>query len=357
MPPPPGLSAPKPSTGSSVLPGRKNPNLLGRSIIITGGAGEVGMALAHHFADRGHNVALLDNNTVAGANAELTLRHQYPEAYISYIHCDVSDWTSQALAFKRVYVKHGGNIDLVVANAGITQGALVDFDEVEPLPPSFRTLDVNLWGVVCTVKLAAHYMNKSPAHSQSFHKSIICMSSCAGLHPMPMAPLYSASKFGIIGLARSMYEVLGEKGIQINALAPGFLETSIRTLPEALSNKMIKTPMSSVVRAVKMVLAAPTMTGEVVKVNEMIIEVASFDVGPERLEIETNLNVFRQATQMMAAMKLTGKMEMATERSMEDQGLERAKENHGPATEKRNEGATEKSMEDQKLDIAMQRAM
>lgn len=74
------------------------------------------------------------------------------------------------------------------------------------------------------VKLAAWYMNKKPAaEGTSSRGSILCMSSCAGLHPLPMAPMYSVSKFGVVGLARAMADTLGEKGIQINALAPGVL--------------------------------------------------------------------------------------------------------------------------------------
>lgn len=67
-------------------------------------------------------------------------------------------------------------------------------------------------------------MNKKPPAGEGTSRgSILCMSSCAGLHPLPMAPMYSVSKFGVVGLARAMADMLGEKGIQINALAPGVL--------------------------------------------------------------------------------------------------------------------------------------
>ena len=74
------------------------------------------------------------------------------------------------------------------------------------------------------VKLAVHYMNKTDTTlDASSRGSIICTASNAGLYPLPMAPLYAATKSGIIGLVRSLARRLEKSKIQINALAPAVL--------------------------------------------------------------------------------------------------------------------------------------
>lgn len=72
------------------------------------------------------------------------------------------------------------------------------------------------------MKLAVHYMNKKSDSGVS-KGSIICTASNAGLYPLPMAPLYAATKFGVIGLVRSLERVIAKANIQINALAPAVL--------------------------------------------------------------------------------------------------------------------------------------
>jgi NAD(P)-dependent dehydrogenase (short-subunit alcohol dehydrogenase family) len=81
------------------------------------------------------------------------------------------------------------------------------------------------------VNLAVHYMNKKPRDEGATRGSIICTASNAGLYPLPIAPLYAASKFGVVGLVRSTARVVEKAGIQINALAPavlGMLNSSSR---------------------------------------------------------------------------------------------------------------------------------
>ena len=73
------------------------------------------------------------------------------------------------------------------------------------------------------VKLAAHYMNKKPASTGSSRGLIICTASNAGLYPFPIAPVYAATKAGVIGLVRSLAKPYVEANIQINALAPAVL--------------------------------------------------------------------------------------------------------------------------------------
>jgi NAD(P)-dependent dehydrogenase (short-subunit alcohol dehydrogenase family) len=73
------------------------------------------------------------------------------------------------------------------------------------------------------VNLAVHYMNRKPKTEGASRGSIICTASNAGLYPLPIAPLYAASKFGVVGLVRSTARVIEKANLQINALAPAVL--------------------------------------------------------------------------------------------------------------------------------------
>jgi NAD(P)-dependent dehydrogenase (short-subunit alcohol dehydrogenase family) len=75
------------------------------------------------------------------------------------------------------------------------------------------------------VNLAVHYINKKPKTEGGSRVSIICTASNAGLYPLPVAPLYAASKFGVVGLVRSTARVIERANLQINALAPAVLGT------------------------------------------------------------------------------------------------------------------------------------
>lgn len=121
-----------------------------KSVVITGGASGLGLAMTRHFASQGHRVAVLDVNAESGSAAVTKVSLEYPQATVVFHKCDVSSWDSQASAFKTVY-QEAGKIDIVMANAGISeQGAssLAAVDDGEPSQPRLRTLDVNLTGAI-----------------------------------------------------------------------------------------------------------------------------------------------------------------------------------------------------------------
>lgn len=223
-----------------------------KSVLVTGGGSGIGLAMARHFASEGHLVAVLDVNAASGAKVVADLAAEFPAATIAFKKCDVTSWTDQAKVFAEVYEEHGARLDVVMANAGISEqggSSSVDLTEETPSEPRLGAINVNLVGVVyceylpsvwgrCktgrgvaqltirvpAVKLAAHYMNKGKATSgASSRGSIICTSSNAGLYGFPIAPLYAASKAGVIGLVRSLAKPLAKANIQINALAPAVI--------------------------------------------------------------------------------------------------------------------------------------
>ncbi|KAG4257742.1 hypothetical protein FPRO04_07963 [Fusarium proliferatum] len=246
------------------------------SIVVTGGASGIGLAITRHFAAQGHMVAVLDVNSKTGPDVVAEVSKQYPQATVSFRWCDVSSWEGQYAVFDQIYREHGDRIDIVIANAGISDpvvGALDCTPTEFPRKPNLKMQDINLNGAPTVgVGLAVHYMLKNEVGSRlpNSRGSIVCTSSSAAIYPFPVSPLYSAAKSGIIGLVRSMAIRLEEPKIQINALAPGVLETNI-TPDKELFKAMIITPLSTLTKAVSQFVTDPSRTGQVAELNEETI--------------------------------------------------------------------------------------
>ncbi|RYO91565.1 hypothetical protein DL763_004946 [Monosporascus cannonballus] len=240
-----------------------------KSVVVTGGASGLGLAMTRHFASLGYGVTILDVNEESGLAVATEVSQQHPRAIVAFKKCDISSWQNQASAFKEAH-QQAGRIDIVMANAGISeQGksnlAVLDVDE--PSEPRLRILDVNLTGTIYTVKLAMHYMRKNtPDVATGSRGSIICTASNAGLYPFPTSPLYAVSKFGIVGLVRSLARPLESAGIQINALAPAVLETGIAPSKD-LFKHMVVTPISTLTRGIAQFTENPSITGEVAEIH------------------------------------------------------------------------------------------
>ncbi|KAI1504002.1 15-hydroxyprostaglandin dehydrogenase [Biscogniauxia marginata] len=239
-----------------------------KSVVITGGASGLGLAMTTHFASQGHIVTILDLNNESGLGVAAEISSQYPQAIVTFKKADVTSWQALATAFKEIHHEHG-RVDVAIANAGISEqgiSSLAVLDESEPSQPNLKTLDVNLTGVIYTVKLAIHYIQKNtPDTSTGSRGSIICTASNAGLYPFPSAPLYGASKHGVIGLVRALGKSLEQVGIQINALAPAVLESNLAA--KALYQDMTITPKSTLIKGVEKLLNDPTITGEVAEIH------------------------------------------------------------------------------------------
>jgi 3-oxoacyl-[acyl-carrier protein] reductase len=181
-----------------------------RTVLITGGNRGIGYAIAEVFVAQGHRVAVTARSG-EGPSGSLTVR------------ADVTDADSLDAAFTEVEEKLGP-VEVVVANAGVTRDTLLlrmtedDFTSV---------IDTNLSGAFRVVKRASKGMLKA-----RFGR-IILVSSVVGLLGSAGQVNYSASKSGLIGLARSVTRELGSRGITANVVAPGFIETDMTAeLPE-----------------------------------------------------------------------------------------------------------------------------
>ncbi|ROW17137.1 hypothetical protein VPNG_01351 [Cytospora leucostoma] len=248
-----------------------------KTAIVTGGASGLGTAIAEHFASQGHNVAILDVSVDAGNELASKLVTDYPEAKVIFKQCDVSSWKNQAETFKEVYTQYG-RIDIVVANAGISEqgrSALASIEDDEPQEPNLKVLDVDLSGVIYSssyvlrtvkaVKLAIHYLNKNPQTGSS-RGLIICTASNAGLYPFPVSPLYAAAKAGVIGLIRSTAPIVERLQIQINGLAPAILWSNISP-DKSLYDNMVVTPLSTLVDGVRKFVEDTSLNGELAEIH------------------------------------------------------------------------------------------
>jgi 3-oxoacyl-[acyl-carrier protein] reductase len=182
-----------------------------RTVLITGGNRGIGFAIASEFVALGHRVAVTARSG-EGPAGSLTVR------------ADVTDAASIDAAFTQVEAELGP-IEVVIANAGMTRDTLLmrmsedDFTDV---------IDTNLNGAFRVAKRASKGMLKA-----RFGR-IVLVSSVVGLLGSAGQVNYSASKSGLIGLARSITRELGARGITANVVAPGFIETDMAAeLPEA----------------------------------------------------------------------------------------------------------------------------
>lgn len=183
-----------------------------RSVLITGGNRGIGLAIAEAFLANGDNVAV-------------TYRSESPlPAGILGVKADVTDEASVDAAFTEVEAAHGP-VEVLVANAGITRDMLLlrmreeDFTSV---------IDTNLTGAFRVIKRASKGMIKMRKGR------VVLISSVSGQYGAPGQINYSASKAGLVGIARSLTRELGSRGITANVVAPGFINTDMTAeLPEA----------------------------------------------------------------------------------------------------------------------------
>lgn len=185
--------------------------------IVTGAAQGIGAATVAKFAAEGATVVACDRRTepVAGAAATLAI--------------DVTDRAQVDAVVAEVLARHG-RIDVLINNAGITQDArlikmsLAQFDAV---------IDVNLRGVFhCSQAVAEGMVAQGSG-------VILNASSVVGIYGNFGQTNYAASKFGVIGFTKTWSRELGPKGIRVNAVAPGFVETPIlQTIPDKVLQQM-----------------------------------------------------------------------------------------------------------------------
>ena len=240
-----------------------NFGLTGRICIVTGGAQGIGEACARRFAREGAWVVIADIDNMTGTDLAT-------EIGASFVHCDVGHKAHVDALVQHTLAKHG-RIDVLVNNAGIFKAAdfldmtEADFDAV---------LRVNLKGAFLVGQAVAREMANTGGGS------VVNMSSVNGVLAIPNIASYNVSKGGINQLTRVMALALADKGIRVNAVAPGTIATelaarAVLTSEAAKQKIMSRTPLRRLgspeeiadVVAFLSSDAASYMTGEIVVVD------------------------------------------------------------------------------------------
>lgn len=184
----------------------------GKTILITGGAGDIGQATAHRFAANAAAVALVDLNEAKMADVAQELEgYNVP---IGTFRCDVTAYDDVTKAFTSA-LQQFGRIDYFFNNAGY-QGAFAKTNEY-PEDEFQKVININVVGVFHVLKAAAQHLRDSGGGV------IVNMASYAGVVGPPNMVAYSASKFAVIGITQTAAKDLAPYDIRVNALSPALI--------------------------------------------------------------------------------------------------------------------------------------
>ena len=199
--------------------------------LVTGGSRGMGRAICLELARRGAAVAVnYAGNEQAARETVEACRALGVEA--EAFQADVADPAACEELVKAVKDRFG-RLDILVNNAGITRDGLLMTAKEEDFS---RVLDTNLKGAYFCMKAASKVMMRQR------YGRIISMSSVVGLRGNPGQTNYAASKAGILGLTKAAAKELATRGITVNAVAPGFIETDMTAaMPEKAKEAMLTT--------------------------------------------------------------------------------------------------------------------
>lgn len=187
-----------------------------KKVLITGGSRGIGFAIAKACLDAGAQVVYFSRKKSEHHDV-LEAAASQKGGFVEWISADVSDESSIEQAIQRAY-EITGTIDVLINNAGITKDGLIfrmsrdDWDQV---------LSVNLTSAFFTCRRVARQMAKQKSGA------IINISSVVGISGNGGQTNYSASKAGLIGFSKSLAKEVSSRGIRVNVIAPGFIETEM----------------------------------------------------------------------------------------------------------------------------------
>lgn len=188
-------------------------DVVGRHVLVTGGATGIGAAIARRFSEHGARVTVTDLDGEGAARLAATL------AGARHDRLDVTDAAETDAVFARAVAAHGP-LDVVVANAGVsTMRAVVDLS-VDEWEFNFA---VNAKGVFLTDRAAVRHFLATGRCGV-----IVNTASMAGKIGAPFLAHYSASKFAVVGFTQALAREVAARGIRVNAVCPGYVVTSMQ---------------------------------------------------------------------------------------------------------------------------------
>ncbi|MBB5631101.1 3-oxoacyl-ACP reductase FabG [Sphaerisporangium krabiense] len=227
---------------------------MARSVLVTGGNRGIGLSIARELAAAGDAVAV-------------TYRSGEPPEGLFGVRCDVTSTEDVDTAFSKAEAEHGP-VEVVVANAGVTRDTLLPLMKEDDFT---GVLDTNLTGAFRVAKRATRGMLRLRRGRVILLSSVVALLGSAG------QTNYAASKAGLVGFGRSLARELGSRGITVNVVAPGFVETDMTAALEPAQQEAIlrnvplgraATP-ADVARVVKFLASddAAYITGAVIPVD------------------------------------------------------------------------------------------
>ena len=220
--------------------------LRGRHVVVTGGGGGLGGAIASAFADQGADLTLM-GRTQATLDAHAAVLRRTRGNQIDAVVVDVTDATSVNRAFEAA-VRGRGPVHILVNNAGHATAAV--FQETT-LAEWQQAIDVNLTGTFLCIQRVL------PAMLAAGAGRIVNMASTAGLRGYTRVAAYCAAKHGVVGLTRALAAETARTGVTVNAVCPGYIEGTTM-LQSAIANVVRMTGKSE--DQARAMLAKPTGT-------------------------------------------------------------------------------------------------
>lgn len=203
-----------------------------KTALITGGGRGIGRAVAFAFAREGARVAIAARTVQQVEQVAAEIHAEFGSEALAVV-CDVSDVESVRRAYAAVVERFGG-VDILVNNAGIAESA-----------PLVKTGD-ELWQRIIAVNLTGTFFCTRAALPLMIERGwgrVINVASIAGKTGAPYIAAYTASKHGVLGLTRSVALEVAMKGITVNAICPGYVETEMAE--QAIHNISDKTGKSA----------------------------------------------------------------------------------------------------------------
>ena len=198
--------------------------------IITGGSRGIGFATADKFLQEGATVILTASTQDSADRAVALLKEKHPGATVAGISPDLSNLESVRSAFREATGKYGC-VDILVNNAGVSERTPFTEYTEETFD---KVMDLNVKGVFNATRAASECM---VARGSGV---ILSTSSMVSISGQPSGFAYPASKFAVNGLTVSLARELGPKGIRVNAVAPGIIETDMmKAVPKEIIDPMI----------------------------------------------------------------------------------------------------------------------